>query len=390
MRVGLVYSLYGHPAQPYLQTAAERVGGEGVEVKIYSRMSPRLKDVSVHVLQGPEGWRGGVLGCLEAVRQPTKAVGVIWGIEGRGLRQRFRDWIDLRELICDRCNVLHLQNAGLYKALSPYLMRAKIPFIVSFRGHDTVVRPEIDPDWKRILREIYEKAAVLHFVSGYLAAQGRARGAPEGKCRVIRPAVDVSYFVPNHKRQTSRLNVVSVGRLVWEKALHLGLLVIKKLADSGVDVEYDVVGDGPAKPELMRWARELGIEGRVYWRGMLDQAKLRDMLAKADVYLHPAVSEAFGVAILEAMAMELPVVATRVGGIGEAVADGVTGILCEFGDVEGMAEAVRVLWREPGLREAMGREGRKRIEAEFTIEREVREWRDLYIRLAQKGRVEGC
>jgi glycosyltransferase involved in cell wall biosynthesis len=55
-----------------------------------------------------------------------------------------------------------------------------------------------------------------------------------------------------------------------------------------------------------------------------------------------------------------------------------------------MAEAVRVLWREPGLREAMGREGRKRIEAEFTIEREVREWRDLYIRLAQKGRVEGC
>lgn len=372
---------YNHPAQPYLKTAAQRLREAGLEVEFYSRLRAGSESDSVRFLKGPDGLRAVGAAIAHMASRPRIALRWIQLLGGGTFRRGLRRLIDLQALIGEHFDVIHLQNAGLYPLLRDYLRAKKIPFVVSFRGHDTVVRPLQEAEWAVTLQEIYGKASVLCFVSEYLKSRGLALGAPEARTAVIRPGVDATAFSIRDEHGRRPYSVASVGRLVWEKALHLALLVMKRLADAGINFEYHIIGDGPARTELERWGRELGIEGHVKWHGMLKQHQLREVLNEAQVFFHPSVSESLPVALLEAMAMEMPVVATRVGGIPEAVVDGETGFLADFGDVEGLAQAIKKLWADAELRKAFGKSARQRVVREFTVEREVEQWVDLYRRV---------
>lgn len=106
------------------------------------------------------------------------------------------------------------------------------------------------------------------------------------------------------------------------------------------------------------------------------------MLQRSDVLLHASLSEGLPNCVLEAMACGLPIVATDVGGTCEAFSDGVEGFLVPARDVEAAASALKRLWLEPALRRRMGAAGRARVQAEFTVERETRQWMALYESLA--------
>lgn len=384
MRVALVYTSYNHPTQPYLKRTAEELAASGVELKVFSRLAPKNGLTGASVLQGGSGWRGGARAMTGAIGAPRSFMRWVGCLGAGDVRRGVRRWLDLEELISGKFGLIHLQNASLYLLLREYLEEAKMPFVVSFRGHDTVVRPEQDEEWRNALREVYGRASALHFVSEYLQKEGIRRGAPEERCVVIRQGVDPDWWARGAVKRGSSVVLTSAGRLVWEKAFELAFLVVKRLVGSGIDVEYHVVGDGPAKWELVRWARELGIGDRLRWHGLLDQERLREVLNRTDVYFQPSVSDSLPVAILEAMAMELPVVATRVGGIAEAVTGGETGILADFGDVDALAEGIMKLAGNDRLRMSMGKAGRERVVREFCISREVQEWTALYQRLARR------
>jgi N-acetyl-alpha-D-glucosaminyl L-malate synthase BshA len=98
-----------------------------------------------------------------------------------------------------------------------------------------------------------------------------------------------------------------------------------------------MVGDGPERTSAEQEARELGVQDDTYFLGKIDV--VAPLLASADLFLLPSQSESFGLSALEALACGVPVVASRVGGIPEVVSDGVTGVLCDAGDVDGMAAA---------------------------------------------------
>lgn len=98
-----------------------------------------------------------------------------------------------------------------------------------------------------------------------------------------------------------------------------------------------MVGDGPERTSAEQEARELGVQDDTFFLGKIDV--VAPLLASADLFLLPSQSESFGLSALEALACGVPVVASRVGGIPEVVNDGVTGVLCEVGDVDGMAAA---------------------------------------------------
>ncbi len=127
----------------------------------------------------------------------------------------------------------------------------------------------------------------------------------------------------------------------------------------------DIIGDGPARREVMAALAPLG--SRVVYRGVLDDAAIAAALAEADLFVWPAINEAFGMALLEAQASGLPVVAGASAGVGTIVAAGASGLLAPSGDSAGFAAAVRRLIEDGAARAAMGRAARAKVMREHDL-----------------------
>jgi glycosyltransferase involved in cell wall biosynthesis len=139
-----------------------------------------------------------------------------------------------------------------------------------------------------------------------------------------------------------------------------------------------IVGDGPERQSLERTAAECGVERQVYFLGQRDDA--RDWLTACDIYANSSISEGVSLTILEAMAASLPVVASAVGGTPEVV-DNSCARLVPSRNASALANAIRDMADDSSLRVRMGAAGRQRVEDLFTIDRMVRDYRDVYCRV---------
>jgi len=214
----------------------------------------------------------------------------------------------------------------------------------------------------------------------------RAAGLAARTCRasrtvVIPNAVDVD-AAPRATHAGDPPRVVTVGRLAAPKDT---LTLVRALAALGpMRFSALVVGDGPDRPELEAEIRSLDLSGAVELAG--SRADVPDLLAAADVFVLSSRSEGAPFSILEAMAAGLPVVATDVGGVGELVADGETGLLVPADDPDRLAEALRSLLADGALRRRLGAAGLARARERFDL-RALRDAHlDLYAReLARRG-----
>jgi glycosyltransferase involved in cell wall biosynthesis len=234
-----------------------------------------------------------------------------------------------------------------------------------------------------------------------LVANQRTRLAlPPGLCpRVIElteNGVDLSLWLPKlamHKRdrlerlsqlapiweKVRRVKFVFVGRLMSWKAVDLLLLAFHRV-NHIVPIELDVIGDGPDMARLREQTKQLGLES-VTFTGWLSQSMCAERLLNADVLVLPSLLEAGGAVILEAMAIGLPVIATRWGGPMDYV-NSSCGILVEPTDpeafVQGLADAMLRLARSKEERLAMGQVGRERVVQYFDWEAKVEQILDIY------------
>jgi glycosyltransferase involved in cell wall biosynthesis len=222
--------------------------------------------------------------------------------------------------------------------------------------------------------------APLTTVTICVSEQELAAGLEAGACRaeqsvVIHNAVDVSAAPRSrHDRPVPRL--IAVGRLKAPKDF---LTLIRALAAlTNQRFEAVVVGDGPDRPEVEAEVRRLGLGGRVQVVG--ERNDVPELLAESDVFVLSSRSEGLPVSVLEAMAAELPVVASAVGGLAELVVDGETGVLVRPGDEDALARALARLVEEPDLRRTLGAAGRKRAEEHFDLAAFRRSHLDLYHR----------
>jgi N-acetyl-alpha-D-glucosaminyl L-malate synthase BshA len=139
-----------------------------------------------------------------------------------------------------------------------------------------------------------------------------------------------------------------------------------------------MVGDGPDRPNAEWLAEKCGVAADVHFAGKWD--RMDKLLSVSDVLVLPSELESFGLVALEAMASEVPVIATRVGGVPEVVDDGRDAFLFEVGDVEGMADAAVSLFGSEDLRRKMGEAGRAHAKDKFCHEGIVKQYVDLYER----------
>lgn len=132
-------------------------------------------------------------------------------------------------------------------------------------------------------------------------------------------------------------------------------------------LRYQIIGDGPLEAELKTLVKDLGLGDIVEFLGAQDSDKVAESLQKSHLFLLPSIAEATPVSLMEAQAVGLPVVATRVGGVSEVVVDGKSGFLVPPGDMDALAEKLRYLIENPCLWSAMGRRGREHVEQHYDI-----------------------
>lgn len=137
-----------------------------------------------------------------------------------------------------------------------------------------------------------------------------------------------------------------------------------------------LVGDGPERPKAERIADTLGVQDDVVFVGK--QSEMNRLLAIADVLLLPSSQESFGLVALEAMASEVPVVSTNIGGIPEVVRDGQDGYLFDVGDVDSMTNACVRILTDADLRQTLGQQARAHARERFASENIVKQYEELY------------
>jgi glycosyltransferase involved in cell wall biosynthesis len=222
----------------------------------------------------------------------------------------------------------------------------------------------------------------------YLA---RHEGCPPRKIRVIPNGVDVNKFrrrrpSPGLRKQLDIPEgtpvVAIVAALRPEKNHELFLDAAARIRERAPETVFLVVGDGPRRPALERLAGELGLGGSVRFIGT--RSDVAEVLSVVDVLVLSSHMEANPVSILEAMAAERPVVATRVGSVPETVLDGVTGYLTDPGDAGQIADRVNELLADRGLANAMGWRGRRHVLDHWSCQQMVQGYQDLIAGIYQR------
>jgi len=193
------------------------------------------------------------------------------------------------------------------------------------------------------------------------------------------PDVEGSKITEKYGLQRTR-NVLFVGRLVPYKGVEYLLSAIETLRHDLPEIHLIIVGDGELKEKLIQQAVSLGIRENVTFTGHLPNSELPPFYASSDLTVLPSISrlEAFGIALLEAMACGKPVVASSIPGVIEVVEDGVTGYLTPPRDARALAGAISKIIGNKRLAERMGREARRRIEENYTWRRVAHSYERLY------------
>jgi glycosyltransferase involved in cell wall biosynthesis len=246
-----------------------------------------------------------------------------------------------------------------------------VALVVSKHNHDPFWR---NPAVRLMQRASLRRARAVIAISASLAGYVREVSG-------VQPDV-VRYGLPPGPppRHDGRdpLRLLAVGRLEPQKGLDVLLRAMPAILAAEPGARLQVAGDGSRRDALAAQAEALGVAPAIDWLGRREDVDA--LMAGAGMLVHPARWEGFGLVLLEAMRSALAVVASRTAAIPEVVDDGVTGLLVEPEDADGLAAAATSLLAEPARARALGAAGRRRLEERFSPARMGRETIAVYER----------
>jgi glycosyltransferase involved in cell wall biosynthesis len=243
---------------------------------------------------------------------------------------------------------------------------------------------------QHMLREKVAEAAFVVPISNHNRDVIRQISGPEsaGRLHVIHCGVDTAQIAPRDSYSLDGpLRLLCIGTLHAVKGQTHLIAALARLRQQGIDARVDFVGDGPDRAALEQQAAEAGLAAFVHFHGPQTREQVLAHLRRADVAVAPSVPTSDGrregipVALMEAMAAGLPVVASRLSGIPELITDGETGLLAPPGDVAALVAAIRRLHDDARLRRTLGEAARATVERDFDL-------RDNAARLAQRFQEE--
>lgn len=222
-----------------------------------------------------------------------------------------------------------------------------------------------------LLREKVERAEFVVCISDFCRAQvlSQVGDSHWAKLHVVHCGLDAEAYaaVGRPLSQDRPFVVLTVGRLIMVKGMGVLLRSLAELKRDGYLIRCYIVGDGPDRKSLMRLSERLELADCVSFVGSLDQSGLKAYYDDADVFVLPSYAEGLPVVLMEAMAKQLPVIATRITGVPELVRDGVSGLLVSPANVQELRKAISLIYSDRDLAVRLGEMGREAVVSGYNI-----------------------
>lgn len=297
-------------------------------------------------------------------------------------------WIIDLLRFCRRHRVLafnfHFAGLGAFPiALLRFLRLYRGALVISFHGLDLRNAQQTGRIERALWRFVLRYATAIVACSKAFAADVSAfAGKAAHNVRAIQNGLDIDYFLSNVDRTNglppvllNRNFIVSVATWEWKKGLDVLLLAFAEIKRTHTGIALVLIGRaGAAEADLRAAAAELGVANEVLFLGEVPHARVGLYLERADAFCLPSRAEPFGIAILEAGAYRVPVVASRVGGIPEIITDGETGLLVEPDDAAALAAALDRVLSDTDLARALGERLYRRVVGSFSWRRAYEEY----------------
>lgn len=261
----------------------------------------------------------------------------------------------------------------------------RVPIVTTLHGTDITLVGQ-DPSFRPVVNYSINQSDGVTAVSEYLRRETCAHFDIGCDMKVIPNFIDTERFYRRDKEHFKQALcpdgekvLVHVSNFREAKRAPEVVRVFHRLLEEGFDLKLLLVGDGPDRVPTEHLARELGVHGDLRFLGK--QEPVEEILSIADVFLMPSGSETFGLAALEAMACDVPVVASDIGGLPELVADGETGYLCPLGDIDAFTERTARLLSNDEHQAEMAAAARRRAVEHFDLEKIVPQYEAYYERV---------
>ena len=353
----------------HITELAKSLRQRGVEVTVFTEMPARrrnqyrreLREAGVGFID-PKIPRGPVVWWQRRFPKPTSAGGPSDGdalsrAMGGSVMAKLLKFNLERRLERETPDVVHVHGWRLSQWVATWCASRGIPVI--YTEHSTI------SDWggpvDACAPDLLAGAGDVACVSD-AARASLARWMP-GRDIALHHHIIRLPEIARSPRQGGTIRLTTVARLRAEKGLDILLRAAARLRSYGVSFQLEIVGDGPMREDLMRLRGDLGLDACVNLTGGLGAPAVREKLRQTDIFVLASRTEALSLALLEAMAHGVAIVASAVGGIPEFIRDGETGLLVQPESVDGLAEAARKLAVNGELRARLGGNARRMLES---------------------------
>lgn len=253
-----------------------------------------------------------------------------------------------------------------------------VPFTFTAHAIDIFVNPDV-----KALRERMDNASRVvtesHFHKKYLR---NLTGIDEKKIEVVHicPFLEkVNKIRKEHRKKENEewTNLITVARLVEKKGIEYAILAVNEIVSEFPNLQYAIIGDGPLKNNLKKLITKLKLESNINLVGALDNTSALEKVINSEIFILPCIKaknddmDGTPTALMEAMALEKTVVSTNISGIPELIENGKEGILAEPRNTEQLIKIIKILLEDEDLKVKMGENGRKKIENEFNIHKQI-------------------
>ena len=267
----------------------------------------------------------------------------------------------------------------------------RAPMAVSFHGYDFSTLPR--KEGKDMYRKLFETVDAVTVNSEFTRQQVEKLGCPAAKLYSLPVGLDpVEFPFRERKRDPGQpVRILTLARLTEIKGHEYAIRAVAKLLQRHPAIRYDIAGDGPLRERLEELVARLELQGNVVFHGALDSAAVRTFMAEAHIFVLASASvegdqEGQGLALQEAQAAGLPVVATTHGALPEGMLPDQSGFMVPERDVEALAERLNFLVEHPEIWPMMGSAGRRFVEARYDIRRLNSLLEGLYSRMIDTSR----